>query len=437
MGRQPTDRFGRIDRAAMRTEAERDLPRLGVPIDPDRIGGGPLDRRPADHRDRQGHLARRARADHGRADRGALGRRGRAAVRRRAQPARRGPRAHVHLAPLRRGVRPVRHRHGHARRQLHRHRPDRRDHVSTSSCARWSAGMSRSCSPSSRPRSATTCSSVEGLTRTGVFHDISFTVRAGEIVGLAGLVGAGRSEVARAVFGVDPYDAGSVRLGGRGRPKGNPRAAMARGLALVPEDRRKQGLVLDESVVAQRHPRHPRTRSRRAGCSPGAENARGRGVGQLSRSRPRRSTPRPARCPAATSRRSCWQVARDRAEGAHRRRAHPRHRRRHQGRGHRLLSELARPGIAILMISSELPEVLGMADRVLVMREGRITAEIPAPEATPETVMFAATRRGGRTHVTRPRPRRATPPAPAGATSRRRRTCARPRDRHRHRAARS
>ena len=89
---------------------------------------------------------------------------------------------------------------------------------------------------------------VEGLTRAGVFRDISFTLRAGEIVGLAGLVGAGRSEVARAIFGVDPYESGSVRLDGRVLPKGDPRKATARGLALVPEDRRKQGLVLDDGV---------------------------------------------------------------------------------------------------------------------------------------------------------------------------------------------
>ncbi len=90
---------------------------------------------------------------------------------------------------------------------------------------------------------------VDGLTRAGVFRDITFTLRAGEIVGLAGLVGAGRSEVARAVFGVDPYESGTVRLHGRPLPKGSPRSATARGLALVPEDRRKQGLVLDESVT--------------------------------------------------------------------------------------------------------------------------------------------------------------------------------------------
>ena len=89
---------------------------------------------------------------------------------------------------------------------------------------------------------------VEGLTSAGVFHDISLTVRSGEIVGLAGLVGAGRSEVARAIFGVDGYDSGTVRLAGRPVPMRNASAALRRGLALVPEDRRKQGLVLDSSV---------------------------------------------------------------------------------------------------------------------------------------------------------------------------------------------
>src|SRR4051794_36170287 len=84
---------------------------------------------------------------------------------------------------------------------------------------------------------------VEGLSRQGVFRDVSFTVRAGEIVALAGLVGAGRSEVMQAVFGVDPYDAGTVRVKGKKLKAGSPRAAMAAGMALVPEDRRQQGLV--------------------------------------------------------------------------------------------------------------------------------------------------------------------------------------------------
>ncbi len=122
MGRQPLATGRRIDRAAMYAEAEALFTRLGVHIDPRRPALGPLDRRPADHRDRQGHLARRPRPDHGRADRGAQRRRGRPALRGRPQPARRGPRPGLHLAPLRRGLRPLRHRHRDARRRLHLHR---------------------------------------------------------------------------------------------------------------------------------------------------------------------------------------------------------------------------------------------------------------------------------------------------------------------------
>src|SRR6202012_2684409 len=89
---------------------------------------------------------------------------------------------------------------------------------------------------------------VEHLTREGVFVDISFNVRAGEVVALAGLVGAGRSEVARAIFGIDRYDAGSVKIGGRALRKASPVAAMRAGIGLVPEDRRQQGLVMQESI---------------------------------------------------------------------------------------------------------------------------------------------------------------------------------------------
>ncbi len=102
--------------------------RLGVAHRPAPPGPRPLHRRPADHRDRQGHLARRQRPGHGRADRGAQRRRGRPAVRGRPQPARRGPRPGLHLAPLRRGLRPLRHGHRDARRRVRLHRRRRRDH---------------------------------------------------------------------------------------------------------------------------------------------------------------------------------------------------------------------------------------------------------------------------------------------------------------------
>ncbi|BCB87201.1 ribose import ATP-binding protein RbsA 1 [Phytohabitans suffuscus] len=89
---------------------------------------------------------------------------------------------------------------------------------------------------------------VRDLTRVGVFEKVSFDVRAGEIVALAGLVGAGRSEVVRAVFGVDRYDSGEVAVAGERLPRGRPSAAMAAGVALVPEDRRQQGLVMELSI---------------------------------------------------------------------------------------------------------------------------------------------------------------------------------------------
>src|ERR1700722_18834184 len=89
---------------------------------------------------------------------------------------------------------------------------------------------------------------VARLTREGIFIDVSLTVRAGEIVALAGLVGSGRSEVARAVFGIDRYDAGAVKVRGKPLRKASPTGAMAAGVGFVPEDRRQQGLVMDMSV---------------------------------------------------------------------------------------------------------------------------------------------------------------------------------------------
>ncbi|MCF2434768.1 ATP-binding cassette domain-containing protein [Streptomyces thinghirensis] len=96
--------------------------------------------------------------------------------------------------------------------------------------------------PKQQTRIGEVALSVRRLTREGVFTDVSFDVRRGEILGLAGLVGAGRSEVARAVFGVDRFDGGEVEVLGRKLPPGAPSLAMAAGLALVPEDRRAQGL---------------------------------------------------------------------------------------------------------------------------------------------------------------------------------------------------
>jgi rhamnose transport system ATP-binding protein len=239
---------------------------------------------------------------------------------------------------------------------------------------------------------------VTRLTREGVFTDVSFDVRAGEIVALAGLVGAGRSEVARAVFGVDRYDAGTVTVGGRRLPGGSPTAAMSAGIALVPEDRRQQGLVMDGSIerniglttlrTLRRGPAYGPIVSRKAERDRAADWAirlrlkyarLSDAVGVLSGGNQQKVVL------------AKWlstspdvlivdEPTRGIDVGT-------------KAEVHRLLSELAGEGLAVLMISSDLPEVLGMADRVLVMHEGRLAAEIPRAEATEETVMAAATGR--------------------------------------------
>ncbi|MCD2170997.1 sugar ABC transporter ATP-binding protein [Microbacterium sp. JC 701] len=237
---------------------------------------------------------------------------------------------------------------------------------------------------------------VDGLTRKGVFRDVSFSLRAGEIVGLAGLVGAGRSEVARAIFGVDSYETGTVRLNGAVLPKGDVRRATARGLALVPEDRRKQGLVLDEGV-SRNITLAIRAKLSRWGLLRAADENR------AAREWASRLEVKTAALDATTGTLSGgnqqkvvigkWLATEPKVLIVD-----------EPTRGidvgtksevHRLLSELAQQGLAILMISSELPEVLGMADRVLVMREGRLTGEFARADATPEAVMYAATAEAG------------------------------------------
>jgi rhamnose transport system ATP-binding protein len=233
---------------------------------------------------------------------------------------------------------------------------------------------------------------VDGLNRAGVFHDIAFTVRAGEIVGLAGLVGAGRSEIARAVFGVDRYESGSVRLAGKAVPPHNPKAAIRAGMGFVPEDRRKQGLVTDASV-ARNVAGVIRGGLAKAGIlTQGAESkAAGPWAGRLEVKT--NALDMTAATMSGGNQQKVviakWLATKPKLliideptrgidVGT-------------KAEVHRLLSELAGQGLAILMISSELPEVLGMADRVLVISEGRLTADIPRDEATPESIMRAAT----------------------------------------------
>ena len=231
-----------------------------------------------------------------------------------------------------------------------------------------------------------------GLSAEHMFEDIDLHIRAGEIVGLAGLIGAGRSEVARAVFGVDGYREGSVRMEGRRIRPRRPVDAMRAGLALVPEDRRKQGLVIEAGVGGNITLAIRRRLARLGLLTTAMENRAAREWASRLEVKTHALDTVAATLSGGNQQKvvlAKWLATQPQVllideptrgidVGT-------------KSEVHRLLSQLAGQGMGILMISSELPEVLGMADRVLVMREGRITAEIPRSEATSENVMFAAT----------------------------------------------
>jgi ABC-type sugar transport system ATPase subunit len=230
-----------------------------------------------------------------------------------------------------------------------------------------------------------------GLTRTGAVADVSLTVRAGEIVGLAGLVGSGRTEVARLIFGADKLDAGEIRLNGEPVNIRGPRQAAGLGIALIPESRKEQGLLMVRSIrenatlatVGQfttagvmRTDRE----DRRAGAlaerlDVRAPNLKAR-VGSLSGGNQQKVlfakwlATEPKLLIADEPTRGIDVAAKQQI--------------------HKLIADLAADGMAVLLISSEIEEVLGLAHRVLVMRGGRVVEELSGAEATQETVMRAA-----------------------------------------------
>ncbi len=233
---------------------------------------------------------------------------------------------------------------------------------------------------------------VHRLTREGVFFDVSFEVHAGEIVALAGLVGAGRSEVARAIFGIDKADAGHVEVAGQRLPAGRPLAAMSAGIGFVPEDRRQQGLVMDLSVARNATITRMRALTRLGLIGSGAENRLAREWATRLQLKFHRLEDPVAFLSGGNQQKvvlAKWlatepkllildEPTRGIDVGT-------------KAEVHRLMSELAGRGMAVLMISSELPEVLGMADRVLVMYEGRLTGELSREDADEESVILAAT----------------------------------------------
>ncbi len=232
---------------------------------------------------------------------------------------------------------------------------------------------------------------VERLYRETVFAGVSFEVHQGEIVGLAGLVGAGRTEVARAIFGIDRLDGGRVILDGKEVHFDSPRAAVRAGLAYVPEDRQAQGLVLPLPISQNITLPLLREMARAGVLRPARERSLAEQYATRLRLRAR-SVRQPASDLSGGNQQkvviSKWLATRPRVlildeptrgidVGA-------------KVEVHRLMGELAADGLAILMISSELPEVLAMSDRILVMREGSLVAEMKGATATQESVMSAA-----------------------------------------------
>jgi ABC-type sugar transport system ATPase subunit len=232
---------------------------------------------------------------------------------------------------------------------------------------------------------------VRGLTRRGVVHDVSFTLHRGEILGLAGLVGAGRTETVRLIFGADHKDAGEIVVDGRPVRIVSPVDAVKAGIGFVPENRATQGLVpklsVLENIVLPTLDEHAKAGWLNQG---GLRSTAQEYVDKLNVRTPHLrqkveflSGGNQQKVVVAK-----WLAARPRVlimdeptrgidVGA-------------KAEVHALMSRLAQTGIGILMISSELPEILGMSDRVVVMSEGRVAAILDRTEASQETIMAYA-----------------------------------------------
>jgi ABC-type sugar transport system ATPase subunit len=235
--------------------------------------------------------------------------------------------------------------------------------------------------------------SVRGLTRRGVIEDISLDVRAGEIVGIAGLAGSGRTEVLRAIHGADPVDEGSVSVDGRPVRIRSPRDAIRLGIGLLTEDRKADGLMLFQSVAFNTTIARLEGVERHGLLRPARERTVVRGyVDRLSIRTP--STEARVRNLSGGNQQKVifakWLNAECRIllideptrgvdVGAKR-------------EIYQLLRLLAARGVAIVMVSSDLPEVLGMSDRILVMRDGRVAADLAREDASEERIMYFCTR---------------------------------------------
>jgi ribose transport system ATP-binding protein len=234
---------------------------------------------------------------------------------------------------------------------------------------------------------------VRGLTRRGILDDVDIEVREGEIVGIAGLAGSGRTEVLRAIHGADAIDAGVVELFEAPVRIRSPRDAIDRGIGLLTEDRKADGLLLSQSVAFNTTIARLADVERYGVLRPILERTIVRGYIDRLRIRTPGPTFRVRNLSGGNQQKvifSKWLQADCRVllvdeptrgidVGAKR-------------EIYQLLRDLTARGVAVVMVSSELPEILGLSDRVVVMREGRVAATLDRAEATEETIMDHCTR---------------------------------------------
>lgn len=230
-----------------------------------------------------------------------------------------------------------------------------------------------------------------GLTRGQVLQDISLEIRAGEIVGLAGLMGAGRTELCRAIFGMDRLDSGEISVSGRPLRLSSPQDAVAAGLALIPEDRQKTGLARDLPVGWNLTLASLASHARFGFLQRAALSA----TEQTYIQRLRIKTDGPAQKASRLSGGNQQKIviAKWVARGAKVFLFDEPTRGIDVGAKtevFEVMDQLARQGAAILMVSSELPELIQVADRILVMRQGRISGSLPGKTTQEEIMQLAA-----------------------------------------------
>lgn len=233
---------------------------------------------------------------------------------------------------------------------------------------------------------------VKGLTRKGTFYDVSFSVRAGEVLGVSGLMGAGRTEIMQAIFGNLSYESGTIEIDGKEVKISNPRQAMEHGIGFITEDRKTEGLMLDKSIRENISLCNLERISKSSVISKEAEkdmvaeaikdlhikcfgpfhecnNLSGGNQQKVVLAKWILTNPKilildePTRGVDIGAKKEIYNI----------------------------INKLAAQGVAIIMVSSELPEVLGMSDNIMVVREGEVRGIISYEEANQERVMTLAT----------------------------------------------